>query len=90
MAALAMREVSALERNTDRWLERHRRDAFADGRREVLVRFAARRFGPETAQRLRVRLENVDDPGLFDRVGDLIVDCETGEQLLGGLDRNRA
>ena len=88
-----MREVSALERNTDRWLEGHRRDAFADGRREgiaheraLLVRQAARRFGADTGRRLEARLRAVEDPGRLDRVGDLIVDCETGEQLLASID----
>ena len=81
-----MREVSALERNTDRWLEGHRRHAFADGRREELVGLAVRRFGADTGQRLGARLENVNDPGLLNRVGELIVDCETGKQLLAGID----
>ena len=81
-----VREVSALERNTDRWLESHRRDAFADGRREELVRLTARRFGADTGQRLGARLENVNDPGLLNRVGELIVDCETGKHLLAGID----
>ena len=98
-----MREVTALERNTQRWLEGHRRDAFADGRREghadgrreghaegrreALVRLAARRFGADTGRRLEARLRAVEDPGRLDRVGDLIVDSETGEQLLGGIER---
>ncbi len=96
-----MREVSALEKNTERWLEGHRRDAFADGRRaghadgqrealaherSLLVRQAARRFGADTGRRLESRLRAVRDPDRLDRVGDLIVDSETGEQLLGGLD----
>ena len=88
-----MREVSTLEKNTERWLEGHRRDAFADGQREtlahersLLVRMAARRFGADTGRRLEARLRAVKDPGHLERVGDLIVDSETGEQLLGGLD----
>ena len=88
-----MREVSALEKNTERWLEGHRRDAFADGRREglaheraLLVRQAARRFGADTGRRLEARLRAVEDPGRLEQVGVLIVDCETGEQLLGGID----
>ena len=81
-----MREVSALERNTDRWLEGHRRDAFADGQREALVRLAARRFGADIGRRLEARLRSVKDPSRLDRLGDLIVDSETGEQLLGGVD----
>ena len=77
-----MAEQSILARNTDRWLERYGRELLA----ERLMRQAARRFGTDTGQRLGARLENVDDPGLLDRVGDLIVDCETGEQLLGMID----
>ena len=92
-----MAEQSVLERNTDRWLRGYRREILAEMRaemraeglareRSLLVRQAARRFGADIGHRLGVRLDNVDDPGLLDRVGDLIVDCETGEQLLGGLD----
>ncbi len=81
-----MRELSALERNTERWLEAHRRDAFADGLREALVRLAARRFGAGIGRRLEARLRTVKDPSRLDRVGNLIVDSETGEQLLGGVD----
>ena len=88
-----MREVTALERNTERWLEGHRRDAFAEGQREglahertLLVQQAVRRFGADTGRRLKARLRAVEDPAHLERVGALIVDCETGEQLLGGLD----
>jgi len=92
-----MAEQSVLERNTDRWLRGYRREILAEMRadmraeglareRSLLVRLAARRFGADIGHRLGARLDNIDDPGLLDRVGDLIVDCETGEQLLGGLD----
>ncbi len=64
-----------------------RREGHAEGRREALVRLAARRFGADTGRRLEARLRAVEDPGRLDRVGDLIVDSETGEQLLGGIDR---
>ncbi len=90
-----MAEQSILQRNNERWLKRHRqellaegrREAIAEGRREALVRLAARRFGADTGRRLEARLRAVEDPGRLDRVGDLIVDSETGEQLLGGIDR---
>ena len=100
-----MGERSILERNTDRWLKRHRqelleegrREAIAEGRREalaheraLLVRQAARRFGADTGRRLEARLRAVEDPGRLDRVGDLIVDSETGEQLLGRINRASA
>ena len=98
-----MAEQSILQRNNERWLKRHRqewlaeghagglaegrREGHADGRREALVRLAARRFGADTGRRLEARLRAVEDPGRLDRVGDLIVDSETGEQLLGGIER---
>ena len=94
MAAMVMREASALEGNIERWLERHRRDAYAEGRRkgladglrEGLVRLASRRFGADIGRRLEARLRSVKDPSGLDRVGVLIVDCESGEQLFGGID----
>ena len=62
-------------------------EGLAEGRREAFVRQATRRFGADTGRRLEARLRGVKDPGRLDRVGDLIVDCETAEQLLGGIDR---
>ena len=89
-----MAEQSILQRNNQRWLERHRQELLAEARREalarecaLLVRQAARRFGADTGRRLEARLRSVQDPSRLDRVGDLIVDSETGEQLLGGIDR---
>ncbi len=88
-----MAEQSVLERNTDRWLRGYRREILAEMRaeglareRSLLVRQAARRFGADIGHRLGARLDNIDDPGLLDRVGELIVDCETGKQLLAGID----
>ena len=65
---------------------RARRDGIAH-ERALLVRQATRRFGADIGRRLEARLRGVEDPGRLDRVGDLIVDCETAEQLLGGIDR---
>ena len=88
-----MAEQSVLERNTDRWLRGYRREILAEMRaeglareRSLLVRLAERRFGADIGRRLGARLDNIDDPGLLDRVGDLIVDCESGEQFLGDID----
>ena len=94
-----MAEQSILQRNNERWLEGYRRGAFAEGRtdgrreglaheRALLVQQAARRFGADTGRRLEARLRAVEDPGYLERVGVLIVECETGEQLLGGIDRS--
>ena len=90
-----MAEQSILQRNNERWLKRHRLDWLAEGRREViaheralLVQQAARRFDADTGRRLEARLRAVEDPERLERVGVLIVDCETGEQLLRGIDGN--
>ena len=80
-----MRETSVLERNTERWMKRYRRQVLvkgvADGRRAFLVRLAARRLGDDSGQRLRDRLSTAEDLRLFDLVGGLIVDCETGDEI---------
>ena len=88
-----MAEQSILQRNNERWLKRHRQELLAEARREgiaheraLLVRQAARRFGADTGRRLEARLRTVEDPGRLEQVGVLIVDSETGEQLLGGID----
>ena len=96
-----MAEQSILQRNNERWLKSHRqellaearREAVAEGRREaiaheraLLVRLAARRFDADTGRRLEARLRTVEDPGRLEQVGVLIVDSETGEQLLDGID----
>ena len=77
-----MEEISVFQRNTNRVLERHGREKLT----HVFVRQASRRFGTDTGQRLGARLAAVEDPGLLDRLGDLIVDCETGEELLASID----
>ena len=50
--------------------------------RALLCRQAARRFGGETAQRLSGLLEGLKAADELAVVGDWIVDCETGADLL--------
>ena len=50
--------------------------------RALLCRQAARRFGAETAERLADLLAGVDDPARLAEVGDWIVVCATGDELL--------
>ena len=45
-------------------------------------RLAARRFGAETAEALGRLLEGVDDADRLAEVGEMIVDCGTGGELL--------
>ena len=57
----------------------------AEGRAEqraLLRRQAARRFDARTADRLAELLADVDDPARLADVGDWLVDCATGDELL--------
>ena len=49
--------------------------------KDLLRRLAERRFGAETARRLSGLLEGADADRLID-VGDWIVDCASGDELL--------
>ena len=85
------------------WLRAHRREARAAGRAEgiaqeaaqgierqraLLCRQAARRFGDATAVPLAALLGGIDDPEHLAEVGDWIVDCATGAELLDRMARD--
>ena len=112
-----MEEMTAFRRNTERAIERYRREGFELGfergfelgfklgierglerriergfehERSLLARLASRRFGDAAGRRLGAWLASVSDPVVFDKVGDLIVDCATGEEFLYGIDGTQA
>ena len=76
-----MSELSILQINERSMIARHRREAQA----ETLVRLAEHRFGADIGRRLANSLESASDPAVFERAGDLILDCDDGEQLLNGI-----
>ena len=49
---------------------------------EVVCRMAARKFAAETAPRLSALLEGETDPERLAQVGEWIIECETGDDLL--------
>ena len=57
--------------------------------RTLLCRRAARRFGPETAERLAVLIAGVDDPDHFADIGEWIVTCPSASALLDRCSRPR-
>ncbi len=76
----------------DPQLGRHRRQArdagLAEGvarERALLGRLAARKFGLVTAERLAGLIAGVADPERLACVGDLIIDCDDGDDLLSRL-----
>jgi len=76
---------TVLEDKIRRQISRVRRDTLALGlenERKLLRRLAARRFGASTAARLAPLLADVEDTEELERVGDWIVDCTDGEELI--------
>ena len=61
----------------------------AEGRRELLRRLAERRFGPETAAQLADYMAEAAGVEELLQVGDWILDCATGRDLLDRFHRAR-
>ena len=53
--------------------------------RELLVHLAGRNFGPDVADLVAVRLTGIRDLDRLQEVGEWIVDCDTGSELLACL-----
>ena len=70
--------AEGIERGIERGLERG-----LAAERGLLCRQAARKFGGGTAERLAGLLAHVGDTGRLAQVGDWIIDCATGEDLIG-------
>ena len=58
-----------------------------EGQIAVMRRLAARKFNPETADRLAERLTKVEDPERVVEVGEWLLDCDSGEELLARVAR---
>ena len=78
---------------TEQWLREGREQGLEQGReqglergraeeRALLHRLAARKFDAETAERLSGLLERLTDPERLAEVGDSIIECGTGADLL--------
>ena len=72
-----------------RAMERGMAEGHAEGRaegldfeRRLLGSLASRRFGADTGERLSALLTGVSEPGHLASVGEAIVDCGTGAELL--------
>ena len=66
---------------------RGHREGHQEGQVRMVHRMAARKFGAETAARLVERLEGLGDWERMVEVGDWLVECESGEALLGRVER---
>ena len=75
----------------ERGMERGRAEGIEQGRAEERARLyhrqVARKFGAETAQRLSELLGRIPDDGPAAEVGEWIIECETGAELLDRAER---
>ena len=78
------------EANWDRWeaglraegKEQGIRQGRVEGEARVVKRLAALKFGPRTAERLSNLVDSLRARKALDQVGDWIIECESGEELL--------
>ena len=85
-----MEEPPMLAETLDEWAEEKFRQGRVagmergrfEGERALLVRLAQRRFGADIAEALSKLVGGVDDPDRLAEMGDLVVDCATGRELL--------
>ena len=81
---------------TAEWVEEGREKGIAQGiaqgraeERALLCRQAERKFDAATARRLAAALEDVADPDRLTEVGDWIIECGTGADLLARISDER-
>ena len=73
------------EQGLERGLEQGREQGLERGRAEeraLLCRLASRKFGAETGERLSGLLGRLTDPERLAEVGDQVIECGTGAELL--------
>ena len=76
---------------TTKWMAQGRAEGHAKGRAEgqiaVVHRMAARKFGPQTAERLTERLTEISDPEQVGDISDWLIDCDDADALLARVAR---
>ena len=69
------------------WPEQYRSEGRTEGTRNTLRTVAERRFGVGTASRLADLLATIDDADRLEEVAWWLVDCQTGDELIGRVSR---
>ena len=75
------------DRQLAEWAAPRMERSRAEGQAAVICRLAARKFGPETADRLAGRLAKIPDPERLGEVGEWLLECDSGEELLARVAR---
>ncbi len=89
-------QMMALAKRVREWEAEWHRQGFEEGleqglaaERELLRRLAARKFGAAAGEALIRHLADISDPDRLAGVGERIVDCREGAELLEWLDADR-
>lgn len=82
----SLKEAGMIYAGVEELKERARNEGIgrgrAEGRATMVCRQARLKFGRPTAERLARLLEGISDPERIARIGDRIIECETGTELL--------
>ena len=66
------------------------RQGRVEGEARVVKRLAALKFGPKTAERLSSLVDSLTTRKALDQVGDWIIECDSGDELLSRVSALRA
>lgn len=74
--------VTMLAERAKEWTEQWFAEGRESGQRDMTVRMARLRFGNGVAEQLSPLLERIADPAALAEVGDGVIQCRDGEELL--------
>ena len=78
----SLKEAGMIYAGVEEQKEQAHREGFTRGRRDLVCRLASQKFGARTAEQLAGLLNDITDPEAIARIGDRIIQCDTGEDLL--------
>ena len=80
----SLKEAGMIYAGVEEQKEQAHREGLTRGRRDLVCRQARLKFGVSTAKQLARLLNDITDPEAIARIGDRIIQCDTGEELLAG------
>ena len=89
LGAMGSLLAESIDAHYDALMARAKKEGLERGmerERALLARQAARKFGAATAARLAALLEGVSDPARLEEVGESVIDCADGADLLARLE----
>ena len=78
----SLKEAEMIYSGVEELKERAVGQGRAEGRATMVCRLARLKFGAETAEELSKLLKGITDPERIARIGDRIIECDTGAELL--------